>query len=69
MIKKLAPILELCDLLITTNANAYVQFDDNNKMLIAIKRNQRELPYIILAQTCQGIGEVLNTEINTKFIL
>lgn len=68
IIKKLAPILELCDLLITANANSYAQFD-NNDLSITIKRNQRELPYIILAQTCQSIGEALDTNINTKFIL
>lgn len=68
MIKKLAPILELCDLLITTDASSYVQFDDDG-LSITIKRNQRELPYIMFGQTCQSIGEALDARVTTKFIL
>lgn len=66
-IKKLAPILELCDLLITTDASPDIHFDDDT-LSITIKRNQRELPCIMFDQVCQSMGESLGAKVTTKFL-
>ena len=67
MIKRLSPILELCDLLIISRANSHAQFRDGVAS-ITIRRNKSKLPHLMLEAACRDIGDALNIDVTTKFI-
>jgi exopolyphosphatase/pppGpp-phosphohydrolase len=62
MIRRLSPILLLCDTIITAGAGMDVTLG-NGRVLLDVREGERALPNTILHQRCQRVGEALGVAV------